>query len=255
MLCNNRTLSELRYQSAAKRRGGGTGDVPITEPLLVHHFPVPFFHEPLLFGTEGMDSPSRWFRGSQKVLLTRFKVFWVHSVNQARDMLHHTPSEKHSSQARRVNDSKELDSRPFVLSVVYICRLTRFVSSSNSELLFAALAPSPFGSWFGVAKAVASGTLCLLQGGLAVFGVTFRFGVVNVVLEPVLTLLLLAVSFGVGGGAFALVRHDPARAARPGRILLPAPVANHDWPSSLLPHGFDSDISLSATFRWPENCV
>ena len=133
--------------------------------------------------------------------------------------------EKHWSQARRVNVSEELDSRPYVLSMVHICRLTRFISSSNSELLFAALAPSPFGSWFGVAKAVASGTSCLLLGGLAMFGVAFRFGVVDDVLEPVLTLLLLAVSFGVGGSAFALVRHHLAPAARrgPGRILFPAP--------------------------------
>ena len=89
------------------------------------------------------------------------------------------------------------------------------------------------------------------------FGVTFRFGVVDDVLEPVFTSLLLAVSFGVGGGAFALVRHDPAPAARrgPGRILFPAPVADHDWPSSLLPHEFGPDISPSATFRWAENCV
>ena len=141
--------------------------------------------------------------------------------------------------------------------MVYIFCLTRFASSSNSELLFAALAPSPCGSWFGVAKAVASGTSCLLRGGLAMFGVTFRFGVVNDVLEPVFTLLLLAVSFGVDGGAFALVRHDPAPAARrgPGRILFPTPVADHDWPSSLLPHGFGPDISLSATLRWAENCA
>ena len=83
------------------------------------------------------------------------------------------------------------------------------------------------------------------------FGVTFRFGVVDDVLEPGFTLLVLAVSFGVNGGAFALVRHDPAPAARrgPGGILCPAPVAHHDWPSSLLPHGFGPDISLSATFR------
>ena len=97
----------------------------------------------------------------------------------------------------------------------------------------------------------------MLLDGLAILGVTFRFGVDDDVLEPVFTLLLLAVSFGVGGGAFALVRHGPAPAARrgPGRILFPAPVANHDWPSSLLPHGFDPDISLSATFRLEENCV
>ena len=119
-------------------------------------------------------------------------------------------------------------------------------------MLFAALAPSPFGSWFGVAKAVASGTLCLLQGGLAMFGVTIRFGVVNDVLEPVFASLLLAVSFGVDGGAFAHVRRDAAPAARrvPGRILFPAPVADHDWPSSLLPHGFGPDLRLCATFCW-----
>ena len=89
------------------------------------------------------------------------------------------------------------------------------------------------------------------------FGVTFRLGVVNDVLEPVCASLLLAVSFGVGGGAFAPVRHDLASAARrgPGRILFPTPVADHDWPSSLLPHGFGPDISLSATVRWAENCV
>ena len=64
----------------------------------------------------------------------------------------------------------------------------------------------------------------MLHGGLAFFGVTFRFGVVNDVLDPFFTSLLLAVSFGVGGGAFATVRHDPAPAASrgPGRILFPA---------------------------------
>ena len=64
----------------------------------------------------------------------------------------------------------------------------------------------------------------MLLGGLAMSGVTFRFGVVDDVLEPV--------SFGVNDGAFALVSHDPAPAARrgPGRILFSAPVTNHDWP-------------------------
>ena len=45
----------------------------ITEPPLVNHFPVPFLHEPLVFGSEGTDPPGRWFRSSQKVLLTRFE--------------------------------------------------------------------------------------------------------------------------------------------------------------------------------------
>ena len=35
------------------------------------------------------------------------------------------------------------------------------------------------------------------------FGVTLRIGVVDDVLEPIFSLLLLAVSFGVDGGAFA----------------------------------------------------
>ena len=40
----------------------------------------------------------------------------------------------------------------------------------------------------------------MLQGGLAVFGVTVRFGVVDDVLEPVFASLLLAVSFGLMAG-------------------------------------------------------
>ena len=51
-----------------------------------------FPHEPFFFGSEGIDPPGRRFGSSQKVLHTRFKVFWVQSVDQARDTLHHTPS-------------------------------------------------------------------------------------------------------------------------------------------------------------------
>ena len=72
-----------------------------------------------------------------------------------------------------------------------------------------------------------------------------------------LTLLMLAVSFGVHGGAFAFLSHDPAPAARrgPGRILFSAPVTNHDWPSCLLPGGFRVNISLCAAFRRAEDAV
>ena len=77
----------------------------ITEPPLVHHFPVPFIHEPFLFGSEGINPPGRWFRGCQQVLLTWFEVFWLQSVCQARDKLHHTPSRREelkSTRAKRV---------------------------------------------------------------------------------------------------------------------------------------------------------
>ena len=95
----------IGYRSAAKKRGGGTSDVLLTEPPLVNHFPVPFLHEPFFFGSEGIDPPGRRFGSSQKVLHTRFKVFWVQSVDQARDTLHHTPSKWEnvkSTRAKRV---------------------------------------------------------------------------------------------------------------------------------------------------------
>ena len=68
---------------------------------------------------------------------------------------------------------------------------------------------------------------------------------------------MLAVGFGVDGGAFAFVSHDPALAARRslGRILFSAPVANNDWPSCLLPGGFRVNISLCAAFRRAEHAV
>ena len=105
MLCNSQTPSELRYRRAAKRQGGGTGDVLITEPPLVNHYPVPFLHEPFLLGSDGINPPSPWFRSSQKVLLTRFKELCVQSVDQAREKLDHSPGkieELKSTRAKRV---------------------------------------------------------------------------------------------------------------------------------------------------------
>ena len=42
---------------------------------------------------------------------------------------------------------------------------------------------------------------------------------------------------------------------RSRRTLAVAPVADHDWPSRLLPRGFDPDISLCATLRWAKYSI
>ena len=87
------------------------------------------------------------------------------------------------------------------------------------------------------------------QEGLA------SLGFVDVWLQPILAGLRFVVT--VDGGASAFVSDGPAPAARgrSRRMLAVAPMTNHDWPSSLLLHGFASDFSLRATFRWAENRV
>ena len=124
--------------------------------------------------------------------------------------------------------------------------LVRLLSSSNSELLFAILAPIPLRSWFfGYKFRRIRDSLCL--AGCLSF--------VDVLLQPVFAGLRFVVT--VDGGASAFVSDGPAPAARSQsrRILAVAPMAHHDWPSILLPHGFVSDVSLRATLRWAENCV
>ena len=56
----------------------------------------------------------------------------------------------------------------------------------------------------------------------------------------------------VDGGASAFLSDGPAPAARSRsrRILAVAPMAYHDWPSSLLPHRFVSDVSLQRAPLW-----
>ena len=144
---------------------------------------------------------------------------------------------------------KQLASDPSVLG------LTRVLSSSISELLFAALAPGPFRSWFWVTNSVASGTSCVGLDDLAGREGPFHLGFVNVLLQPIFTGLVFVV--GTDNVASAFVGNGPAPAARsrPHRILAVEPMADHDRPSSLLPHGFVSDVSLRAAFRWTKNCV
>ena len=127
---------------------------------------------------------------------------------------------------------KQLASDPSVLG------LSRVLSSSNSELLFTALAPGPFRSWFGVTNSVASGTSGVGLDDLAGREDLFRLGFVNVLLQPIFSELVFVV--GTGNGAFAFVGDGPAPAAccRSRGVLAVAPMANHNWLSSLLPHGF-----------------
>ena len=60
-----------------------------------------------------------------------------------------------------------------------------------------------------------------------------------------------------GGGTAAFVGYGPAPDAsnRYRGVLAVAAVANHDWPSCLLPHWFDPDSSLCATFRWAKYSI
>ena len=131
-----------------------------------------------------------------------------------------------------------------------LVRLARVLSSSNSELFFAALAPSPFRSWFGVTYSVASWTLCVWLSGLAGRKSSLLLGFVDVLLQPILAGLRFVVT--VDGGASTFVSDGPAPAARirSRRILAVAPMADHDWPSSLLPHGFVSDVSRKLCMTW-----
>ena len=81
------------------------------EPVMIYSLNHPssiisqYLSSTSLFGSECIDPPGRWFRSSQKVLLTRFKVFWVQSVDHARDKLHHAPSKREelkNTRAKRV---------------------------------------------------------------------------------------------------------------------------------------------------------
>ena len=65
--------------------------------------------------------------------------------------------------------------------------MTRVLPSSNSELLFTALAPGPFRSCFGVTNSVASGTSCVGLDDLAGRKDPLRLGFVNVLLQPIFT--------------------------------------------------------------------
>ena len=104
---------------------------------------------------------------------------------------------------------------------------------------------------FGVTNSDASGTLCVGLDDLAGREGPLSLGFVNVLLQPIFAGLVFVVGTGCGASAFV---GSPAPAAR-GRsrgILAIAPMANHNWPSSLSPHGFASNVSLRATFRWAE---
>ena len=83
----------------------------------------------------------------------------------------------------------------------------------------------------------------------------FHLGFVNVLLQPIFTRLVFVVGTDNVASAFVGNGRAPAARSRPHRILAVEPMADHDQPSSLLPHGFVSDVSLRAAFRWTKNCV
>ena len=98
---------------------------------------------------------------------------------------------------------------------------------------------------------VAPGTPCFLLRVLAVIGVGRLLSFIDDLLEPIPGLLSVSV------GTFAFVGGSPAPGANRGSrgVLVAASMADHDWPSRLLPRGFGVNIGLCSTSRRAENTV
>ena len=122
------------------------------------------------------------------------------------------------------------------------------LSSSNFELLSCSSCTRPIPLLVLGYKFFPSGTSCVGLGDLAGREGPLRLGFVKVLLQPIFTGLVFVV--GTDNGASASVGDGPAPAARcrSRRVLAVAPMANHNWPSSILPHGVAFNISLRATF-------